>query len=125
MSDLDKMIAQSLRDTDPDMAELTLEPSYFKQTAGLFTGRLAWVHWVVIISQALMMVVGAWAAANALYATEVLEALRWGLPAVVLLVYAAILNISLLPAMETNRLIREIKRLELRVERLRAGEKMD
>lgn len=119
MSDLDKMIAQSLRDTDPDLAELSTEPGYFKQAISLFTGRMAWVHWVIMIGQLTMFVGGVWAASKALNATETLEALRWGLPAVVLLVYAAIFKMSLGPQMETNRLLMEIKRLELRIERLR------
>jgi len=119
MSDLDKMIAQSLRDTDADLGELQTEPGYFRQAISLFTGRLAWVHWVIMIGQIVMFLGGALCAVEFFAAATPLEALQWGLPAAVLLIYAAIFKTSLGPQMETNRLLMEIKRLELRVERLR------
>lgn len=122
MSDLDRLIAESLREGDKDAPELSSEPGYFKQAIGLFTGRLAWVHWVIMIAQAVMFVGGVWLAVKFFNAADALEALQWGLPSTVLLIYAAIFKTSLQPQMETNRLLMEIKRLELRIERLRAAE---
>jgi hypothetical protein len=119
MSDLDKMIAQSLRDTDPDLAELSTEPGYFKQAFSLFTGRMAWVHWIMMIAQSALFVVGLWCALNFFQAEQVLDALRWGLPGAVALVFSLTIKSMLVPQMETNRLLMEIKRLELRIERLR------
>jgi len=121
MSDLDRLIADALKDEDdPALAGAEREPGYVAQALALFTGRLAWVHWTIMIAQLAMFAVGAWCAVNFFQAGEVLAALRWGLPGVVLLCYAAIFKSALGPQMETNRLLMEIKRLELRVERLRA-----
>ncbi len=122
MSDLDRLISASLREGDKDAPELNSEPGYFRQALSLFTGRLAWVHWVTMIAQLIMFVAGVWMAAQFFNATDLLEALKWGLPSVVLLVFSAIFKTSLQPQMETNRLLMEIKRLELRIERLRSAQ---
>ncbi|WP_421858261.1 DUF6768 family protein [Oceanicaulis sp.] len=120
MSDLDRMIEDSLREADGRSPQLDLEPGYFAQALSLFTGRTAWVHWMIMIAQALMFVGGVICAVQFYQADAVMEALRWGLPSVVLLVFAAIFKTALGPRMETNRLLMEIKRVELRIERLRA-----
>lgn len=123
MSDLDRMIKDSLDEMDRDSPELSVEPGYFKQALGLFTGRLAWVHWVIMITQSLFFIAGVVCAVNFFQTETVLDALRWGLPGTVLLLYAAIFKTSLGPQMETNRLLTELKRMELRVERLRAEQR--
>ena len=120
MSDLDQLVERALRERDDDaLARADAEPGWFAQAVALFTGRLAWVHWTIMIGQLVMFAVGAWCAVNFFQASDVMSALRWGLPGVVLLCYAAIFKSALGPQMETNRLLMEIKRLELRVERLR------
>ena len=120
MSDLDRMIEDSLREADGHSPQLDLEPGYFAQALSLFTGRTAWVHWMIMVTQALMFIGGVFCAVKFYQADAVMEALRWGLPSVVLLVFAAIFKTALGPRMETNRLLMEIKRVELRIERMRA-----
>jgi hypothetical protein len=114
MSDLDKLIEDTLREADQG-APGGNEPGYFKQAKALFSGRLAWVHWTIMVAQLGFFIGGTWCAVNFFNAQDTLEAVRWGLPGAVLLVYAAIFKSSLGPQMETNRLIMEIKRLELRL----------
>lgn len=48
------------------------------------------------------------------------DIVRWGLSASTLLLAAVILKLSLVPVMMENRLTTEIRRLELRIERMRA-----
>lgn len=115
MSDLDKLIEDTLREADGGRPGAGAEPGYFKQAIALFTGRMAWVHWLIMIAQALFFIGGAWCAVNFFNAQNALDAMRWGLPATVLLVYSAIFKSTLGPQMETNRLLMEIKRLELRL----------
>ena len=122
MSRLDDLIEQTLTEDDEALArELTREPGYFEQALGLFTGRLAWVHWMIMIVQATLFFVGVWMAVNFFHASETLEALRWGLPATVLMLSALIMKTALVPEMTTNRLLLEMRRMELRIERLRTG----
>lgn len=120
MSDLDRMIEDSLKEADGQSPQLDLEPGFFAQAISLFTGRTAWVHWMIMIAQALMFFGAVFCAVKFYQADAVMEALRWGLPSVVLLVIAAIFKTALSPRMETNRLLMEIRRVELRIERMRA-----
>jgi hypothetical protein len=41
--------------------------------------------------------------------------LRWGLPSAVLLILSALLKMALLPRMDSNNVIRELKRIELQL----------
>ncbi|GGB72914.1 hypothetical protein GCM10007417_10960 [Glycocaulis alkaliphilus] len=53
-------------------------------------------------------------------AEAVADILRFGLSASTLLLAALILKLSMVPVMIENRLVTEIRRLELRIERMRA-----
>lgn len=121
MNRLDELIEQSLHEDDEEMGQaLMREPGYFEQAFGLFTGRLASVNWLMMIIQTLIFFVSIWMAFKFFASTEVLEALRWGLPCVVLMVSALTMKMALLPQMTTNRLLLEMRRMELRIERLRS-----
>jgi hypothetical protein len=65
-----------------------------------------------------LFIAGVIAAWNFFQANEVVAQLRWGLPAAVLLILATMLKVALLPRMESNRLMRELKRIELQVAHL-------
>ena len=121
MSRLDDLIEKTLIEDDEDMASTLLrEPGYFEQAFGLFTGRLAWVNWLMMIIQSLIFFVSIWLSFKFFAATTVLEALRWGLPCAVMMLSALTMKMALLPQMTTNRLLLEMRRMELRIERLRS-----
>ena len=122
MTDLDKLIEDTLREADRGGPGGQGEPGYFKQALALFTGRLAWVHWTIMITQTVMFLGGAYCAVWFFQAADTLTALRWGLPGTVLLLFSAIFKTALGPQMETNRLLMEIKRLELRLVQLRSDD---
>jgi len=120
MSDLDRLIKDSLDEMDQDSPELNLEPGYFNQAIGLFTGRLAWVNWLIMVMQIAMLVGGVWCAIELFQATDTLTAIKWSVPAAVLLIWSLVTKMALVPHMETNRLLMEMKRMQLRIERMRA-----
>ena len=91
------------------------EPGFFAQAFGIFTGPAAWVNVLMAVVQTVFFVGGVWAAWNFFGATDPLTALHWGLPAAVLLLTSLIIKLSLWPVMQTNRVLREVKRLELRI----------
>ena len=64
-------------------------------------------------AQAALFVVGVWAAWRFFEADTPLSALHWGLPAAVLLLMSLIIKMGLMPQMQANRLMRELKRLQL------------
>ncbi|RSU17592.1 hypothetical protein CA223_16890 [Sphingomonas koreensis] len=70
---------------------------------------------VMMIWQAAMFIAGVWAAWHFFEATDPVTQLRWGLPAAILLIFAAMFKMALMPRMESNRLLRELKRLELQL----------
>ncbi len=93
------------------------EPGFFAQAFGLFGGPTGWVNAVLAIVQGALFLGGAWAAWHFFQATDPVAQLRWGLPAAVLLIVATIVKMALMPRLEGNRLMRELKRLELRIAR--------
>jgi len=93
------------------------EPGYIEQALGIFSGRLGWVNGVLMLVQGVAFAGGAWAAWNFFSADDVLTALRWGLPAAVLLLMSLTIKMALWPSIQTNRLMRELKRIELQVAR--------
>ena len=89
------------------------EPSFFGQFFGLFGGRLGWVNMVQMLVPAVLFAASVWTAWHFFTATETLEALRWGLPSAVFALMALMMKLSMWPTLQANRVIREIKRLEL------------
>jgi len=73
------------------------------------------VSWVIMLTQALLFFVGIWAAWQFFAATEQLLALKWGLSAAVLLLVAAQMKMSFMPQLQADRVLRELKRIELLV----------
>lgn len=119
MSELDKMIETALNEEDRDFfSRLEREPGYFRQVGGLLAGPLGWINLLLMIVQAVMFFAGAWCAWQFFQATDTLMALRWGLSSATLLIVAAVLKIATLwPSMQANRVLRELKRLELQIAR--------
>jgi hypothetical protein len=119
MSELDSKIEATLKEEDRDfLARLEREPGYFSQVGGLLSGSLGWVNFLMMIVQAVLFLGGAWCAWEFFQATETIMALRWGFSAVVLMIGGTVLKIGTLwPSMQANRVLREIKRLELQIAR--------
>jgi hypothetical protein len=116
MPDMDRMIDDAL-----DAEERALlrsigdEPGFVGQALGLFRGRTGWVNIVLMVVQGVAFVLGVWAGWRFFAAPDVLEALRWGLPSAVLLLMSLLIKMAMWPAIHVDRLMRELKRVELLV----------
>lgn len=110
---LEARVQSVLHDYAPDLAQETEEQGYFELAASIFKGRLGWVAWLVLVAQIIMFVVAFYAAAKFFSATDVLTALKWGLPSVALLMFAAQMKLSLMPWLQTQRVLRALNRVEL------------
>lgn len=118
MRNLDQMIDEALDSEERELLRsIGEEPGFFSQAFGLFTGRTAWVNVLLMVVQTIFFVAGVWAAWNFFEAGDALAAVRWGIPAAVLLLTGLIIKMALWPTMETNRVIRELKRIELQLAR--------
>jgi len=116
MRDLDKMIDEALRDEEREvLRQIGEEPGFFRQVFGVFRGPTGWVNVLMMVAQAILFVAGAYAAWRFFGSSDPVTQLRWGLPATVLLILSAMIKMALLPRMETNIVLRELKRLELQV----------
>ncbi|MGI8705002.1 MAG: DUF6768 family protein [Sphingomicrobium sp.] len=121
MRNLDEMIDEALDAEERELLRsIGEEPGFFTQVFGIFSGRTAWVNVLLMFVQGALFIAGVWAAWNFFAADDALTALRWGIPAAVLLLMALIIKLSLWPTIQANRVIRELKRIELQIARASA-----
>lgn len=119
MTRLDDLIREALRDEDRDILEATAEQGWFALALSQFRGKLGWVTWVIMTAQVAMFVAGLWCAVRFWGATDPVLALKWGLSGAVLILMATMLKMSLMPQVQADRVLREVKRLELMIARQR------
>ncbi len=113
MADLDKLIKEALSAEEKDILRETEELGWFALGMSQFTGKLAWVSWMIMIVQSAMFLAGVWCAWNFFNTSDVITALKWGFSGTVLIITAAQLKLSLMPQMQADRVLRELKRIEL------------
>jgi len=115
MSKLDQLIEEALSDQDKEMLRETSQLGWFALGASQFTGKLGWVSWVIMIAQTGLFLAAVWSGWHFFTAADVLTALKWGLPSATLMIVATILKTSLMPQMQADRIMRELKRVELMI----------
>ncbi len=113
MPSIDELIKEALSDQEAEIVKSTEELGYFALAIGLFRGKLGWITWVIMAVQSAMFVAGAGCAWQLYTATALLPALQWGLTAAVLILMAGMLKMSLMPQIQADRVLRELKRVEL------------
>lgn len=117
MHDVDKLIDEALDAEERELLRGFDEQGFFSQAMGVFKGPTGWMSMVMMFWQSVMFIAGVWAAWNFFQAGDPVSQLRWGLPAILLLLVAGMLKMALVPRLESNRIIRELKRLELQIAR--------
>ena len=117
---IDELIHQSLSEEDEQLLQdFSQEPGYLTQAFALFTGKLSWVMWLVAIVQLLFFAAAVYALIQLFTIEDMLTALRWGVVAVILVQLTVFLRGFMGMQLQANRVLREVKRLELRM--LKAG----
>jgi len=116
MRNVDELIDEAL---DAEERELLRsigdEPGFVERMLGMTGPEIVWMVWVMMIFQTLMFAAGLYTAWMFFEAADPVTQLRWGLPAVVLLLMALLVKLAVPPAIQTKRLMRELKRIELQV----------
>jgi hypothetical protein len=116
MRDFDATMDEAVRAEERELLRrIGEEPGYLDQALSIFGGRAGWVSVVLMTAQTALFGAGVWAAWGFFQAGDVLSALRWGLPAAVLLLMSLMVKLSLAPTIQTNRVLRELRRLELQI----------
>ncbi len=118
MREIDGMIDKAIRDEEGELLrQIGEEPGFFTQMLGIFGGRTGWVNVVMMVWQTVFFLAGVWTAWMFFLAADPVTQLRWGLPAAVLLIMALMLKMMVWPSVQTNRLLRELKLIQLQLAR--------
>jgi NADH:ubiquinone oxidoreductase subunit H len=118
MRDVDSLIEEALgREEREILNRIGEEPGFFGLAFGLFSGKLGWVNILLMIVQAVLFLAGAYAAWMFFTADDTMSQLRWGLPSAVLLILGTMIKMAMWPNIQTDRLMRELKRIELQLAR--------
>ena len=112
MNDLDRKIQAALRRDAPN-DPLVTEPNLTEEVLAAFRGRHRWLSLLAILAQ-LAAVLGLLFTAYKFYhAAEIGSQLRWGGLGVAFLLVVALIKIWFWMEMHSNRVLREVKRVEL------------
>lgn len=119
MSKIDDLIGKALTEEDRALLASHAEPGYINQAFGIFRGPLGWVMWVVNIAAGVAFVGGLYAVWHMFAAAETLAAVKWGVGSLFLFQVTTMCKSFMGNHMEANRMLRELKRVELQVSLLR------
>lgn len=118
MRDLDKMIEEALGQEETELLrQIEGKPGFVEQAMGMFGAGPEWLVRYLLLAQTLIFFGGAWAAWNFFGADNTVSQLRWGLPAAVLILISLIIKMGVGPVVFHNRVMRELKRIELQIAR--------
>ena len=108
MNNLDDKIRAALQG-DASAAE----PNLAEEVITVFRGRHRWMHAIVVLVSVALLAVTVWASLRFYHAAVVREQLLWGGLALVALLMISFMKVWFWLEMQTNRVLREVKRVEL------------
>lgn len=112
MNDIDKKIQAALRRHDHNHA-FTDDPNLAEEVIAAFRGRHRWLSALMVILNLVFFAGAIWAAVGFYHADSVPEQLRWGALAAVLIAIVMFMKLWFWLEMHSNRVLREVKRVEL------------
>jgi hypothetical protein len=119
MPDVDRLIDEALGKEESELLRsISGEPNIVERALGMFGAGVGWMVALMMTIQAALFVAGVAAAWKFFEASDTVTQLRWGLPAAVLMLTALIIKTAVAPAIHHNRLMRELKRIELQIARM-------
>lgn len=121
MSKFDEMIGQALSAEDRELLARHGEPGYLTQAFGIFRGPWNWVMWLVNVVGGIAFLAAIHAFWQVYQGTEALSAIKWGVAGLVCLQVTVMGKSFMAAHLEANRLLREIKRVELQMSLLRGA----
>ena len=125
MNKIDELIGQALTEEDRALLASHGEPGYIAQAFGLFRGPMAWVMWLVNIAGGVAFLAGAYALWQMAASADALVAVKWGVGSLFLFQVTTLCKIFMGNHMEANRMLRELKRVELQVSLLRDASRLE
>ncbi|MGD2132234.1 MAG: hypothetical protein PVI23_05535 [Maricaulaceae bacterium] len=121
MSKLDDAIHEALSEEDAEfLSQFDKEPNAFQQMFGIFSGPLGWIFIMFVVFALILAPITFYTGWKFFTATELRPLLYWGATTGVFLMILSIVRILSFMQLQTNALLRELKRLELQIARLAA-----
>lgn len=117
MDDLDRRIEAALSDEDRAILAKYGEQGVFGQLSGIYDGAVRGMAVFATILTFALFVAAAYCGWRFLDAEDALGAVRWGAGAGLLMMMVGFLKLWFWLRMESNRVLREVKRLELQIAR--------
>ena len=108
MNDIDNKIRAALQRSSSED-----EPNLAEEVITVFRGRHRWMHAIVVLVSLGFLALGGWAGFRFYEARDLREQLLFGGLALALLLAISIMKVWFWLEMHTNRVLRELKRIEL------------
>jgi len=121
MNELDDKIRAALSEQDQALMAHFEEQGLFGQLGSLFKGKLAWLSIVTLFIGTILTFVAIYAIWKFVTTDDLASMIRWGGLAWIAGVSQMMIKLWSWMRMETNRTLREIKRLELQIIRMQNG----
>lgn len=120
MSELDDKIRQALEETGVDIGDMAPEEDSFRALiADAYQGKLRWLSVMMTFWQLVFFVVFVWAGVRFFSATTAAEPIFWSTIFLMTGIGVSMVKVMHWMTINRNRLLREVKRLELEVARMR------
>ncbi len=120
MNKFDELIDQALSAEDRELLAQHGEQGYVAQALGMFRGPWSWVMWVINVFGVIAFVMAVYALWQVYTATDVLMAVKWGVAGLGLFQMNVMGKSYMGTHLEANRVLREVKRVELQLALLRS-----
>jgi hypothetical protein len=122
MSERHDQVRNILSSKSDELLERQLsEPGYAKQTAGLFGGKWGWIMRLLGVGQLLLLLAAIYTFHGMVRTDEAASVIRYGVGGIVMIQAAMLLRTFMGLQFETNRILRELARVELRLVLLEKG----
>lgn len=118
MNEIDEKIIRALDAEDRALLEQLDEQGLIAQSFSVFRGPQGWIAVIATVAIFALFAGAVYSASNFLNAAEPVDTLRWGAAAWFLMTMVAFMKVWFWMRMESNRVIREVKRVELQLARL-------
>ncbi len=120
MTDLDRQIEEALDAEDRNLFDQLGEQGLFSQWFSVYRGKQGWIATISTIAMLALFGGAVYAGWNFLHSASGVEAAQWGAVTWFLMTMVAFMKVWFWMRMETNRVLREVKRVELQLARLAA-----
>lgn len=112
MNDIDQKIQAALRRENTESA-LAGEPNIAEEVLNVFRSQNRWLSITMVIVNLIVFAGVIWAVLRFLRAGAIAEQIQWGALGFVLLLLMSFIKLWFWLEMHTNRVLREVKRVEL------------